>query len=127
MDKIGNIGQILEIIRSQTKAGVTDALNRKESIAEIKAPPASKRISKDELKKNISLKLKSASQSTTSLSISKDIFLEAVILWEFGDQLAHDPLFAEIKLLTRQTIDSNPDASKKMEKLIGQLINSKSL
>ena len=121
MNKIGNIGQILGIIRSQTKAGISKQKNGKESSAEINAASSIKRISRDELKNNIIRKLKSAPKNADTVLISKDVFLESVMLWEFGEQLANDPLFTEIRNKVRQAIDNNPDASKKLEKLIQQL------
>lgn len=121
MDKLGNISQIIEIIRGHAKAGISETKHKKNNSTEIQSPIKPRKTSKDELKKNLSQKLKSTSKHPDFASRSKDIFLESVILWEFGEQLANDPLFAEIRSKVRQTIDNNADASKKLEKLIAQL------
>lgn len=121
MDKIGNINHIIEIIRSHTKSGVSEAKNNKNTSAKIQPPTRPKKISAEELKRNISQKLKAAAKNPDFTSKSKDIFLESIILWEFGNQLVNNPLFTEIRTRVRQTIDSNAKATEKLEKLIDQL------
>ena len=121
MDKLGGISHIISIIRGQAKSDLAQSKQKISTTPDIKSPQKPKKISKDELKKNLSQKLKSIPKNTENKSRSKDVFLESVILWEFGEQLANDPLFAEIKSKVRQTIESNPETSEKLEKLIDQL------
>jgi len=123
MDRIKNINQIMEIVRTQV-SGKTSGVKKSKSAAAQK-PSTGKvgKISQTELKKKITEKLKSTGSNTPeSLQKSKEIFLESVILWEFGENLINDPSFPILIDKIRTTLDEDEQTSKNFERLINQLM-----
>ena len=124
MDKIQNISQIMEIVRSQISN--KSSSNTKKGAVNLKTKQAGKhkRISQDELKNNISKRIKSLNNSETRDDSAREIFLESIILWEFGENIANDPFFAELKSKILLALKENKETSAKLDKIIEQLSNS---
>ena len=49
------------------------------------------------------------------------IFLESVLLWEFGDEMSKDEEFADLILKMKESFTSNKDLRDSMDRLIKQL------
>ena len=122
MDRIKNISQIMEIVRSQVSGSSARAKNKTSGSTSRSSPGRIGKVSQAELKKQISDKIKAANPGKkASLKESRKIFLESVILWEFGENLINDPAFQGIIDKISTTLDENEETSRHFDKLIKQL------
>jgi hypothetical protein len=123
MDRIKNINQIMEIVRTQVSGKSSDIRNKKAQTTQGSASSKTGKISQSALKKKITDKLKAIdSEAPLSMQKSKEIFLESVILWEFGENLINDPGFPALIDKIRSTLDENEQTSRNFDRLIKQLI-----
>ena len=124
MDKLRSITKIMEIVRSQISNRSSSTTRNKSPVTKNKkVEPRQKRISQDELKDNIAKKLKSLDAEDTNSALPKEILLESIILWEFGEQISNDPFFSELKSKITSAINENKEASDKLDKVIEQLLD----
>jgi len=122
MDKIKQINSIYDIAKTHASKKEKSALNTSTKNAAGTFEKKIKKTSAAELKKNISDKLKKLDINSESYQkLSKSIFLESVILWEFGDDIINDPSFHQIIEKITSAINSNEKASKDLATLVKQL------
>ncbi|MES2536908.1 MAG: hypothetical protein V4632_13665 [Pseudomonadota bacterium] len=94
MEPIGNIGQMAEILRKRLLDTQKAGAGASKTTGDAKTAAATGRPGIDELKQTIREKLaridpkdRKAGQKSTH------VFLESVLLWEFGEGLRNDPKF----------------------------------
>jgi hypothetical protein len=94
MDPIGNFGQMAEILRRQLLEAQRSGTGAIKSTTETKTAVGYVRPGIDELKKTIREKLTriNARDSKAGQKFTH-VFLESVLLWEFGEGLREDPKF----------------------------------
>lgn len=113
----------MEIVRTQVSGKSSGARKEKTQGTQKPAPSKVGKISQTELKKRITDRLKKTSPDTPqSIQKSKEIFLESVILWEFGENLINDPSFPVLIEKIRTTLDEDGQTSHNFERLIKQLM-----
>jgi hypothetical protein len=113
----------MEIVRTQVSGKSSGA--KKDKTQGTQKPSTGKigKISQTELKKKITDRLKNTNpDDRQSMQKSKEIFLESVILWEFGESLINDPSFPVLINKIRITLDEDGQTSKNFERLIKQLM-----
>jgi hypothetical protein len=114
----------MEIVRTEVskKSDKTHKKSTKKSSPSKKK--AVERISKEALKKQIINKLSLLNINEEDFqSRSQIIFLESVILWEFGDALVNDSMLSTITKDVREAITSNKTSKNKLNSLIEQLVS----
>ena len=122
MDRIKQINSIFKIARSQlSKQAKTDSLTaNKKTKNSVKKKI--KKTSPTELKKSISEKLRILDKKSPDYNQqSRNIFLESVLLWEFGEDIINAPEFHQMLDKISNTICNNKESSRKFSKLIKQL------
>jgi len=122
MDKIKQINSIYDITKTHVSKKEKSALNTSTKNAASTFEKKIKKTSAAELKKNISEKLKKLDVNSENYhKLSKRIFLESVILWEFGDDIINDPDFHQIIEKITSAINNNEKAFKDLATLVKQL------
>lgn len=124
MDRIKNISQIMEIVRSQI-SDKSAALNKKNKSATSRSSSRQKaeKISQQQLRYRISSKLKNLNgEQDDIMRRSKVIFLESVFAWEFGDDLRNDPSFPKLIEKILLIMDKDKDTAQQFEQMIRQLL-----
>ena len=122
MDKIKNIGSIFDIARSHiSKQAKLDSSKRKKpASATAKKKPLKQ--SSDELKKSITKKLSALDTNNKNYKQqSNNIFLESVLIWEFGEDIINDSNFQQMIVKLNDAICQNKETSNKFDLLIQQL------
>jgi hypothetical protein len=122
MDPVSNIGQLVETLRkrlteSQQKADIT----AKPSSS---AKPASRtaRSNVEELQRKIREKLRRIDlHDPKAQQKSVHVFLESVLLSEFGETLIEDPKFHILLDDVQQSMESDPRIRDELSTLIAQL------
>lgn len=122
MDKIKQINSIFSTARPQTsKQSKTEQLHTEKKV-NIKSRKKTKKISSNEIKKIISKKLKALDiKSENYTRQANRVFLESILLWEFGENIINAPEFHQMLEKINDTISSNNESSCKLSELIKQL------
>jgi len=122
MDPITNVGHLVEVLRKQL------AESQKNTGATLKAAqtPGAKqaagRPSVGDLKKKVREKLSRIDISDPkSRQKSVHVFLESVLLWEFGEGLMDDPKFYALLDDVQFSMESDPAVSESLSTLISKL------
>jgi hypothetical protein len=122
MDPVSNVGQLVEILRkrlteSQAKTGVsTKGASRQHGSV------LSGRGSVEDLQKNVSEKLRRIDASDPKArQKSVHVFLESVLLWQFGERLMDDPKFYALLDEVQHSMESDPVIRESLAKLMNQL------
>jgi hypothetical protein len=122
MDPISNVGQIVEILRkklvdTQNKTDFPNSSNKAANTVAASAKP-----SIQELQKKIREKLKTIDPDDPKSSAkSIHIFLESVLLWEFGEKLTNDPKFYAMLDDIQQHMESDSAIRDDLTKLMSIL------
>ncbi len=122
MDKINQINSIFKIARSQLFKQAKTGLSATDKKTKTSAKKKIKKISSNELKKSISEKLQSLDKKNDDyMQQSSNVFLESVLLWEFGEEIINAPEFHQMLDKINNAIHSNKESSDKFSRLIKQL------
>jgi len=111
MDKIKQINSIFKIARSQLSKQTKPGSLHSDKQARTTDGKTTGKISSGDLKKSISKKLKLLDRKSRNYEqLSNGVFLESVLLWEFGDDIINDGIICNDK-----------ESSRKFSRLIKQL------
>ncbi|MCW8928606.1 MAG: hypothetical protein OQL19_00015 [Gammaproteobacteria bacterium] len=123
MARINNISSILEIARLQLGKRAKTKVDSKKTPSSSSQANSSRVSSQSVLKSTIVNKLKQLDSSDKEfISKARVLFLESIILWEFGDSISSNaPYFSEIISKIDETIENDPESAKKFKQLIEQL------
>lgn len=122
MDPISNVGHLVEVLRkqlteSQKNTGATVKAARTSG-----ATQAAGRPSVEDLKKKVREKLRRIDVSDpTFKQKSVHVFLESVLLWEFGERLMDDPKFYALLDDVQSSMESDPAVSESLSTLMSKL------
>ena len=122
MEPISNAGQLIEILRKQlTKSqNRTDVSKKTSSKPEATASATPHDIGA--VRQNIREKLQRInSNDPKAEQKSIRIFLESVLLWEFGDRLMDDPKFYALLDDVQHSMESDPVVRESLAALMLQL------
>ncbi|VAW58565.1 hypothetical protein MNBD_GAMMA11-2515 [hydrothermal vent metagenome] len=122
MDKIKQINSIFKIARSQLSKQTKPGSLHSDKQARTTDGKTTGKISSGDLKKSISKKLKLLDRKSRNYEqLSNGVFLESVLLWEFGDDIINDPEFQQMLQKINGIICNDKESSRKFSRLIKQL------
>lgn len=123
MDSINGLNQIAQIIRQRLSADRSSPSVTKEMdlSATSSAAAGGAKVSADEIKRKIGGRIKALSGEERRGKKAAQIFVEVVLMWEFGDQMLNDPQFAELSNDVVESMVENPVVWKKLQTLLSQL------
>ncbi|VAW67889.1 hypothetical protein MNBD_GAMMA08-1907 [hydrothermal vent metagenome] len=125
MDKIRQINSIFKTARSQLSRQTRSTSVHSKKQGKTTDKKIAKKIPSAELKKNISKKLKLLDKKNENYEhLSNEVFLESVLLWEFGDDIVNDPAFHPMLDKINNAICDDRESSRKFSLLIKQLTQS---
>ena len=120
MDPIGNINHLAEILRkqlaeTQQKPGTT-------SKPAMQTAAADGRPGIEELRRRVREKMQRIETNDPKAEQkSIHVFLESVLLWEFGDRLMEDPKFYAMLDEVQRSMESDPTLRKELTTLVEML------
>lgn len=124
MDPINGISQIMQILRRKLGEQSTDA-NSKTGTSRQTSPTGqqerSEKPSAEEIQRKIGDRIKALNEDEREGTKATLVFVESVLVWEFGDKLLQDPKFAELSKQVAHTISQDRTASAQMQNLLSEL------
>ena len=122
MDPISNVGQLVETLRKQLVESQQKTGTAAKASATSKAAAGATRPGVEELQRKVREKLRHIdSNDPKALSKSVHVFLESVLLWEFGESLMDDPKFHALLDDVQRSMESHPHTRNQLSTLIAQL------
>jgi hypothetical protein len=122
MDPVSNVGHLLEALRKQLAESPRKAGTGAKAGAPASAAAAAGRPDVAQLQKKIREKLQRIdSGDPQSRRKSVHVFLESVLLWEFGEQMMDDPKFYALLDEVQSSMESDPALRESLTTLVSQL------
>ncbi len=119
MSRIDGLSEVMELLRRQLSAAAKTGRNAK-ARATAHRPPVTK-TSPQALQQRIQERLRGLDLSGPGERHAARIFLESVLTWEFGEELAGDPKFGEMVTEIDQLIQSNKELRTAFSRMIHRL------
>ena len=122
MDPINGLSQIMRVLRE--RLAQKSSSSEKSSAKSGAASPSRKSTSKaapDEIMRRIGERIRALSPDERRGGKGIQIFVESVLVWEFGEELLQDPRFTEIAKEVQSSISENSTARDKLLSLLNQL------
>lgn len=121
MDPVSNVGHLLEALRKQLAESPRKAATGSKA-GQSQGAPAAARPDIGQLQKKIGEKLQRIdSGDPKSRQKSVHVFLESVLLWEFGEQMMDDPKFYALLDEVQSSMESDHALQESLSTLISQL------
>lgn len=127
MDPVNSLGNIMEVLRRQ----ISDNAQRLDRAGKIGSQRSTATTAKTntpapkELRALIQERIKGLSSNEPQYQHkAKRLFLESVMIWEFGSDIARDQRFGEMLQTIQETLESSPDTQQSLDKLLQQLTAS---
>ena len=120
MDPINSIGQIAQILRRKL-ANRTDSRNADETASRLSDKAPADKVSPEEIRRKISARIQSLDIEERQGPKAALIFIESIIVWEFGEELLEDPKFSELSKSVLDSFSADTNASAKLNALLTQL------
>jgi len=122
MDPISNVGHLVEVLRKQLTESQKNTGTTLKAARTSGATQAAGRPSVEDLKKKVREKLRRIDVSDpTFKQKSVHVFLESVLLWEFGERLMDDPKFYALLDDVQSSMESDPAVSESLSTLMSKL------
>lgn len=118
MSRIDGLTEVMELLRRQISAAKSGRKVKTRAAAH--RPPLTK-TSPQALKQRIQERLRGLDLSGQGERHAARIFLESVLTWEFGEELASDPNFGEMVTEMDQLIQSNEELRAAFTHMIQRL------
>lgn len=122
MDKINGLNQIVEILQSRLSKS-----NKKEKSSTTKSPKtkaetrSSEKHTIEDLEIKISSKFKSLNKNSQDYKrTAVNIFIDEVLVWEFGNNIIADPEFSKLKEKIYNSFLENRTLDENFEKILSQ-------
>ena len=121
MDPVSNVGHLVEVLRkqlaeSQKSSGASFKATKSRGAAQAVRPGV------EELQKKIREKLQRIDGNDPKFEQkSVHVFLESVLLWEFGERLMDDPKFYALLDDVQFSMESDPAVRESLSTLISKL------
>lgn len=128
MDPVNGINQLMALLkrqlaeRNERSAGSTTGTQLSRSRQPTHRAPA--KVTVDEIQRRIGQRLKSIASAERSGPLGTQIFIESVLVWEFGDDILNDPGFGDFVASVRETMSHDPDLQHSLERLLERLATS---
>jgi hypothetical protein len=121
MDPINGLSHIMRVLRERLaqKSGSTEKSSTKSG-----TPPQKKSAPKaapDEIMRRIGDRIRALTPEERRGGKGIQVFVESVLVWEFGEELLQDPRFTEIAREVQSSISENSNARDKLVSLLNQL------
>jgi hypothetical protein len=122
MDPVSNVGHLVEVLRKQLAESQKNTGASLKSNQTAGAGPAAGRPSVEELQKKIRERLSRIDvNDPKSRQKSVHVFLESVLLWEFGERLMDDPKFYALLDDVQFSMEADPAMRESLTTLISRL------
>jgi hypothetical protein len=121
--KVDGIGGLLEVLRRRIGSQSQRLENSKRTghKQDVGVLHGHARITAAELEAGIRNRIRDLNPEAEDYRDSATgIFLESVLLWEFGEDLSKDEDFADLMLKMKESFTSNKDLQENMDRLIRQ-------
>lgn len=118
MSRIEGLTEVMELLRRQLSAAKTGRNAKTRAAAH--RPPVTK-TSPQALKQRIQERLRGLDLSGRGERHAARIFLESVLTWEFGEDLASDPNFGEMVTEIDELIQSDEELRANFARMIQRL------
>jgi hypothetical protein len=122
--KIEGINGILQILRRRvgTSSQRTDGSQQTDRKEEADLPVVDGRASTADLEAGIRSRIRELNPDDEDYQEqATGIFLESVLLWEFGEDMSRDQEFSEIMTRIKDSFASNDELRQQMNRLVRQL------
>ena len=123
MDKINGLNQIVEMLQSRLSKS-----NKKEKSSTTKSPKtkaetrSSEQHTIEDLEIKITSKFKSLNKNSQNYKqTAVNIFIDEVLVWEFGNNITTDPEFTKLKEKIYNSFLENRTLDENFEKILAQL------
>jgi hypothetical protein len=121
MDPVSNLSALIETLRRQVPTGLDRSLAVKAQHAKTQAP-RNKRASLSELGSTLAQRIQAINPDDKRRHHKAvRIFLETILVNEFGDGLLTDPKFSEVIEEIQATMDADSAISKQLDSLVAEL------
>jgi hypothetical protein len=128
IDPLSNVTQLIEALRQQinaTKAGAPAAAQsvRQSAGAAVQAERKTKRsLDLKSLERKLQARIgKLQRQEGTSFEALTRIFIESILLWEFGDELSQDPRFHQMLDEIVETVAQDDELKEQFRSLFSKM------
>lgn len=122
MDPVNGLNQIMQVLRRRLGKSAPDS-NRPSKPATKPATGTRTTVKpgSDEILRRIGDRIHALNPDEKRGTKAMQIFIESVLVWEFGEELLQDPRFTEIAREVQHTINENELARQKLTTLLEQL------
>ena len=124
MDPVNGLNQIMQVLRQRLGNKSSKTEQSKSAGQSTKTSHAAKTATKpssDEILRRIGDRVRALSPEEKRGNKAMQIFVESVLVWEFGEELLQDPKFTEIANEVHHTINENAVAREKLVTLLTKL------
>ena len=123
MDPIDRYSRLLQQIRSATKTDETDKARRtQDTPAGDKQSQAAKQKSIEAVRDQVRDRIRKMSPEDRNGRKAATTFVEAVMMWEFGEEVINDPGFDEITRKVVETICTEPNINKTLAEMVREMV-----
>lgn len=121
MDPINGLSQIMRVLRERLaqKSAGSEKTSAKSDPSSPKKTAA--KAAPDDIMRRIGERIRALSPDERRSGKGIQVFVESVLVWEFGEELLQDPRFSEIAKEVQSSISENSNARDKLVSLLNQL------
>lgn len=122
MDPVNGLNQIMQVLRRRLGSKATqESKNLSKSSQPATGTHSTAKPGSDEILRRIGERIQALNPDEKRGAKAMQIFIESVLVWEFGEELLQDPRFTEIAREVQHTISENELARQKLTALLDQL------
>jgi len=124
VDPLNGLSQISQILRQKFSERSQQATRKKigTSVSDAYVPSrAGTKASAEEIKRKIHERIKGLSAAERKGKRGAQIFIELVLLWDFGDHLLRDPQFTELSKEVVEAMAGNCTVWRQLQKLLEEI------
>ena len=120
MDPVSGLNQLMQVLR-QKLSERPPAIAKKQTASANTTADASTKVSVDAIKRKIGARIKTLPDGEAASTQAAQIFVEAVMTWEFGDQLLQDPQFSQLAKDVVKAMAENPKVWRQLQTSLNEL------
>jgi len=122
MDPIKAIGQLSQILHKKiSESSPKLDQSQKKGSSSSGSPLSGESMSMEELKNKIAKRIKALSADERNTKKGAQVFVEAILIREFGDQILQDPSFTELSKNVVDSMAENESLWNKMQAMLQEL------
>ncbi|TQV73392.1 hypothetical protein FKG94_16950 [Exilibacterium tricleocarpae] len=126
MDPVNGLSQIVQILRQKLaeRSSATRRLRDGAPAGTDTGPKPAAKSSLADIKRKIGERIRALPDEEREEARAVQVFVEAVMVWEFGDQLLQDPQFSALSKEVAQSMADHPQISQPLRLLIREFRSS---